>query len=141
MSQNEIGNNHDAAATAERISRPVVPQGVVVVVTMRPDRVIGGVSVAAGTAEEGSPKAAKAAQAGSSAQTGKTADAVSKRFRTTNWYFASDFLDRLAELADGECSLLKVRPVEVEIRFAVDEKAYRHVDLIFDSFDRVFAAL
>ena len=105
-------------------------QDVVVVVNMRPDRVIGGL-----TDED---------EAGKKARPGKPVNppvVVSKSFHTSSWFFASDFLDRVAEISAEECAGLHLRPVKVEIDFALDAKAYRHVDLILDSFDIAYRGL
>jgi len=100
------------------------PEGVVVVVTMQPDRIAGGRTFGGGERRKDKP-----------------ADGIRRRYRTSSWFFASDFLDRLAEISSNGCAGLEVRPVEVEVTFTLDDKAYRHVDLILDSFENAFRGL
>lgn len=98
-------------------------EGLVVIVHMRPDRIGGGFTD------------------GQSGKKQKRGKGVSKSYRTSSWFFAGDFLDRVNEVARHECSGLKVRPVQVELTFALDDKAYRHVGLIFENVDVAFRAL
>lgn len=94
-------------------------QAVVVIVTMRPDRIGGGLAEGDGCAEA----------------------PIRKTYRTGSWYFASDLLDRMAEISARECPGVRLRPAQVEITFALDDKAYRQVGLVLDSFDRAYRAL
>ncbi len=117
MSESE---NNDLISTAPGSFEDAAgsPQSVVVEVHMRPERILHGAEGEACAAE---------------------ADArISKRYRTGSWTFAADFLEKVAGRAAHECAGLRVRPVKVAITFALDEKAYRQVGLILESFDDAY---
>ncbi len=94
-------------------------QGLQIIITMRPERVFG-----AEEEEEAKPQ-----------------PSLAKTYVTSSWFFASDFLDRVAEISAANCAGFRVRPVEVALTFELDEKAFRHADLILDAFDGAFRAL
>jgi hypothetical protein len=93
-----------------------MPQGISVIVEMRPDRIFGGL------AEEDAKNASE------------------RCYRTCSWYFANDFLDRVNEIVAKERAG-KARLKEVKATFELDEKAYRQVDRILDSVTSAFRAL
>jgi hypothetical protein len=99
------------------------PAGIAVIINMRPDRIGGGF-------------AEDAEDAGDA-----PAEGLQKTYRTSTWYFTSDFLDRVAEVSDAGCSGLVVRPVRVEVTYVLDEKAYRNVGQVVELVDRQFRAL
>jgi hypothetical protein len=111
------------APAAQTLDAVPAAEGVVVVVHMRPDRIGGGLTD------------------GNAGRKLRKAKGVTKTYKTSTWYFASDFADRVVEVAMHECSGLQVRPVQVELTFALDEKAYRHVGLIAENVDLAFRAL
>jgi hypothetical protein len=128
---NNVQQDESKTATAGSQAPPpaqtldAVPsaEGVVVIVHMRPDRIGGGLTD------------------GKAGRKQRKAKGVTKTYKTSTWYFASDFADRVVEVAMHECSGLQVRPVQVELTFALDEKAYRHVGLIAENVDLAFRAL
>lgn len=100
---------------------PGTPDGIAILLHMRPERVFGAEDEGEGGA--------------------KPVPSLEKTYPTSSWFFASDFLDRVAEIAASGCSGFRVRPTLVTLTFELDEKAYRHVDLILDSFDDAYRAL
>lgn len=100
---------------------PTTPDGIAILLHMRPERVFGAEDEGEGGA--------------------KPVPSLEKIYPTSSWFFASDFLDRVAEIAASGCSGFRVRPTLVTLTFELDEKAYRHVDLILDSFDDAYRAL
>lgn len=106
------------------------PQGVVVIVYMKPERVHG-----IGDLMKADEKALGAAPVA-----GRPKDEIRKDFRAGSWFFAADLVDRLVEVATSECGF-RVRPVAVELTFELDRKAYNHIDQIADSFDDAYRGL
>lgn len=114
---NEQQNDH----ALEKAAAP--PAGIAVILNMRPDRIGGGFGEDAEDEDAG------------------PAVGLQKIYRTTGWYFASDFLDRVAEVSDSGCSGLLVRPYRIEVTYVLDEKAYRNVGQVIELVDREFRAL
>lgn len=126
-SQNEDFSREDAEVAAEEtraltLAAGDAPEGVVVILYMRPDRVFSGFAP---------PEVDEAA----------IRPRVNKSYRTSSWFFASDFLERMIEAASRNCHGLKVRPTTVEVTFTLDERAYRNVGTIIESFDDAFRGL
>jgi hypothetical protein len=99
------------------------PAGIAVILNMRPDRIGGGF----GEGAEG--------------ESAEPAVGLQKTYRTAGWYFASDFLDRVAEVSDPGCSGLLVRPYRIEVTYLLTEKAYRNVGQVIERVDHEFRAL
>lgn len=118
---NDLNDDNPEFAVSE--AKPGQPQGVAVVVTMRPDRIAGGLTDGGACEEEAPP------------------EGVRKTYRTGSWYFASDLLERMIEISSRECPGLRPRPAQVEITFVLDDKAYRQVGQIVDAFDRAYRGL
>lgn len=114
-------DNDNGAAVPE--SEAGQTQGVVVVVYMRPDRIAGGLTD------------------GDACGRQPAAEGIRKTYRTGSWYFASDLLDRMAEISARECPGLRPRPAQVEVTFVLDDKAYRQVGQVLDAFDRAYRGL
>lgn len=116
------------------------PQGVVVIVYMKPERVHGFGNAMKPERVHGFPEAGKEEALGAAPVAGRPKDEIRKDFRAGSWFFAADLVDRLVEVATSECGF-RVRPVAVELTFELDRKAYNHVDQIADSFDDAYRGL
>ena len=108
------------------------PQGLVVIVYMKPERVHG----IGDTVPEEAKAAKPAVKPTVMPQEGKRLV-----YRAGNWYFASDLVDRFTEVATCECSGFKVRPALIEVTYELDAKAFRNLDQIAASFDNAYRGL
>ena len=117
------------------------PQGVVVIVYMKPERVHGFGELMKPERVHGFPEAIKEEAIGAAPVAVRPKDEIRKEYRAGSWFFAADLIDRLAEVATSECSGFRVRPVAVEVTFELDRKAYNHRDQIGDSFDDAYRGL
>jgi len=137
MDTNPKHGNLDAASHALSFDEGS-PEGVSVIIYMRPERVHG---FEGENAKSPAKSFEKSFEKVADASLGKPTGGIRKTYRTGSWFFAGDFLDRVAELSTGACTGLKVRPVQVELTLELDEKAFRNVGLILDSFDNAYRAL
>lgn len=112
------------------------PQGVAIIVYMKPERVHGFNNSMKPERVHGFSEEELEAQHAS-----KPKDTFRQEFRAGSWYFAADLIDRLAEVATSECSGFHVRPALVEVTFELDAKAYRNIGQIAAAFENAYRGL